>query len=399
MKTKVLIISIQTLILVTTLSSCISYNHSYRLIDDASKESRTFEVKDNSVVGLDIDFSSRIKTTSASEHKGVGQVQKAKEDAYYQAITQAGIDVLVNPVYQIKTVKSLFGSKSTAVVSGYKGMYGKIRKVEEGNGSKGFSPKISGEDQLFEMRFENLKKLSTINDISHEEKTIYAIDSKEGCCDGSKSTDGFGNLHLLETTINKKSLVDQYMKIVNEEKIVKSSIETSFSLLGGSKSNVVNKIKAQSYKGAIGFRGSVGLGSIFRLSGKYFLQQEKAAEVIVSRGHVLTFTDFNHWSVTGLYEFQKPFHKNKKSSSLAYYYGFGAHFAHYSAYNISTVTYTYGPNVVLGLEYNIPKIPFTISLDYMLSWAVISNDILADELELASLVLPDAGVSIRYYIK
>jgi hypothetical protein len=396
MKTKVLIISIQTLILATTLSSCISYNHSYRLLDDASKESRTFEVKDNSVVDLDIDFSSRIKTTSSSEHKGVGQVQKAKEDAYYQAITQAGIDVLVNPVYQIKTVKSIFGSKSTAVVSGYKGMYGKVTKVEGGNGLNAFSQTISDEDQLFEMRFTNLKKLSTINDIAHEEKTIYAIDSKEGCFNGSKSTDGFGNLHLLETTKNKKSLVDQYMKIVNEEKIAKSSIETSFSLLGRSKSNVVNKIKAQSYKGAIGFRGSAGLGSIFRLSGKYFLQQEKAAEFIVSRGNVLNLKNINHWSVTGLYEFQKPFHKNKRISSLSYYYGFGAHFAHYDFYDISTVTY--GPNVVLGLEYNIPKIPFTISLDNMFTWAVISNDTLTDELG-SSWILPDAGLSIRYYIK
>ncbi len=245
MKKNVLNLSIKTLAVATVISSCVSYNHSYRLADDTSKEGRTIEVNDNYVVDLDIDFKSKIKASSAFKHRGVGQVQKAKEDAYYQAITQSGIDVLVNPIYQVKTVKGLFGSKSTADVSGYKAMYGKITEVEvaSGSGTNVSSQNISEEDQLFEMRFENLQKLSTINDIAHEEKNLYALDSRQGCCDGSssKGADGFGNLHLLETTKNKKSLVDQYMKIIGEEKTVKSSIDKSFAFLGSSKLNIFKK--------------------------------------------------------------------------------------------------------------------------------------------------------------
>jgi len=173
MKKNILRLSIQTIAFSTLLASCVNYSHSYRLVDDASKEDRTIEVNDNYVVDLEIDFKSKIKASSAFKHNGVGQVQKAKKDAYYQAITQNGIDILVNPIYQVKTVKGLFGSKSTADVTGYKAMYGKVTELEAGNGgsgANGSSLAISEEDQLFEMRFENLKKLSTINDIAHEEK-------------------------------------------------------------------------------------------------------------------------------------------------------------------------------------------------------------------------------------
>ena len=232
MKNNILRLSIQTIAFSTLLASCVNYSHSYRLVDDASKEDRTIEVNDNYVVDLEIDFKSKIKASSAFKHNGVGQVQKAKKDAYYQAITQNGIDILVNPIYQVKTVKGLFGSKSTADVTGYKAMYGKVTELEAGNGgsgANGSSLAISEEDQLFEMRFENLKKLSTINDIAHEEKSVYAVDTRQGCCDGSasKGADGFGNLHLLETTKNKKSLVEQYKKIIDEEKASRSSIEKS----------------------------------------------------------------------------------------------------------------------------------------------------------------------------
>lgn len=203
-----------------SLSSCVSYNHSYRVTEDTKKEKRDFEVKDNYLVDLKIDFKTRIKAESAHNHKGVNQASKAKEDAYFQAIVENRIDVLVDPIYKVKTVKGIFGSKSTAEVHGYKAMYGKITEVEEGsNEENSESDELTNEDKLFEMRFDNLKKLAELNDIVHEEKSVYAINSKGAtCCDGKTSSNSnFGDLHLLETTKNKTPLINQYMKLINKD--------------------------------------------------------------------------------------------------------------------------------------------------------------------------------------
>ena len=211
------------------LASCKTYSHSSREIDLENKnvESNTF------VVDVEPNFSNRIKGSSTKKHK----VEKlAKEEAYFNAVIDNNVDVLVDPIYSVTTTKKIllfFGGKSEATVHGYAGFYKNPRSLS----------KVKQEQ--FDAKISNLTSLSKIDGIQHEtEEKTYTVNSTCGDCKGNDP------LTLIAITKNKQSLVEVYDQL--SEPSGKDSESKSFfkkdSDTGSSKNKsiiyfLINKVK------------------------------------------------------------------------------------------------------------------------------------------------------------
>jgi hypothetical protein len=79
----------------------------------------------SNVVDVDVNFDSKIQATSEKTRK----VHEAKEQAYYRAIVNNNIDILVDPIYEVYTKSR----KSIATVMGYAGNYVNIRTEKQEN--------------------------------------------------------------------------------------------------------------------------------------------------------------------------------------------------------------------------------------------------------------------------
>ncbi len=81
------------------------------------------------VADISVDFSKKISATSDKKKT----VSAAKDQAYYKAVTENSIDVLVDPIYNIEqTDKILFwGGKVTASISGFGAKYTNTRKLND----------------------------------------------------------------------------------------------------------------------------------------------------------------------------------------------------------------------------------------------------------------------------
>ncbi|OYU85556.1 MAG: hypothetical protein CFE24_01240 [Flavobacterium sp. BFFFF2] len=107
------------------LASCSTTQYSYRKSTIPQKHIITGQA----VVDSKLDLSKRIEGTSSARNS----VEEAKQEAYYKAITQNNIDVIVDPIYEVRTTDRIlfFGGKSTAKVTGIGAVYTNPRtKVE-----------------------------------------------------------------------------------------------------------------------------------------------------------------------------------------------------------------------------------------------------------------------------
>ncbi len=112
---------------------------------------------------------------------------------------------------------------------------------------------------------------------------------------------------------------------------------------------------SQGYQTSAGIRGAFASG----ITVKHFVDENAAVEGILSAGT---------WGggITGLYELHAPAFEVER---LYWYYGAGAHIAQWND-DFPGVSLNEGNHIVLGLdgilglEYNIGEIPFTISADY-----------------------------------
>jgi len=201
-----------------SLTSCSTYQHSYRSIEVDQKNSVTAKIQVDVVVTPD--FSKRMKAQSTKNHK---TPQGAKDEAYYNAIVENQIDVLISPIYSV-TVR---GGSCEATVHGYAGFYKVIPKEDESSASTGDAKKgangangangaagAAGESKKaeadFDKKVEDLKKLAKIDGVlASEEQKVYKINQTCGDCKASEP------LSLLTVTTNKSSLVDVYEKVLN----------------------------------------------------------------------------------------------------------------------------------------------------------------------------------------
>jgi hypothetical protein len=174
------------------LASCKTYSHSSRDVGLESKnvQSNTF------VVDVEPNFSKRIKGSSNKKHK----VEKsAKDEAYFNAILDNNVDIIVDPIYSITTTKKvffIFGGKSEATVYGYAGFYK--------------NPKIATQatQDVLIQKMQDLDKLSKINGVLEEtEEKTFSVKSKCADCKDKEP------ITLMSIIKNKTSLLDAYKKL------------------------------------------------------------------------------------------------------------------------------------------------------------------------------------------
>ena len=212
-----------------TFVSCSSNNpllsdeYSYRIV--AGPERSSFEIINKPLADIKIDLNKKVFASSGS-HKSI---KKAKEEAYYNAIINNNIHIVVDPIYKTKTRYGLFGLRSTAEIAGYAGYYENIRY------EKALTNDMKLEQDLFEMRFKNIELLSKISSLNKEETNTFMIDSKGSCCEeknNKQNGSNFGDIHLLNTSKNSSNvLIEEYHKLINESTPLKNK-KINFGLNG-----------------------------------------------------------------------------------------------------------------------------------------------------------------------
>jgi len=98
------------------LTSCNSYQYSYRTTDIQRS------IKSTPVVcEMKVDLTKKIECSSDKQISP----NLAISNAYYKAITENNVDVIVDAVYKVKTQSKIlfFGGKSTATIVGYGAKY------------------------------------------------------------------------------------------------------------------------------------------------------------------------------------------------------------------------------------------------------------------------------------
>lgn len=141
-----------------TIISCKTISHTYRTAD--IKQSKI--IANDVIVDVDVDFNKRV-TGHSEKYK---TSKEAKNEAYYKAITQNNIDIIVDPIYEIKRSYGKF----TASVTGYAGFFKNTRS------------KIDVINELKDISLDDIKKYDLLfggKIIRTEKKTIAVIPNKK----------------------------------------------------------------------------------------------------------------------------------------------------------------------------------------------------------------------------
>jgi hypothetical protein len=172
------------------LNSCSTYKHSSR-ISNITEEN--IVVTNKIAVDLKIDLGKTCKGRSGF-HK---TVKDAKDEAYYDAIQTNSIHVLVDPIYSVKTTKTIFGEKSNAEVAGFAGYYNNSRALKTILDAAA-AEKIEKDKQEMQTSIKNYKSLVNIGTMtSTKEVENYRLDENCKPCPiyktevKTKSTDEF----------------------------------------------------------------------------------------------------------------------------------------------------------------------------------------------------------------
>jgi hypothetical protein len=114
-----------SIIIAFALSSCSVTNHTYRNVDVNNKNI----IHDGIIVDINVDVNKSIKNSSSKRNT----VDEATSEAYFKAITENNIDIVVDPIFEITTTDKFlfFGGKSIAKLSGLAGYYSNPRKIKD----------------------------------------------------------------------------------------------------------------------------------------------------------------------------------------------------------------------------------------------------------------------------
>ena len=211
---KFYLVFVSTLIFSSTLFSQLNSGQvTYRVVD----------IKDVNIAPQDFDLVISIdssKTVSSKSNKKHKSPQLALDEAYFNAIVDNEIDVLINPIHSIKkTGKFLFffGGNCEASITGYAGYY----KLATEKNTKGVmtSIKPDGSVDLAKLNCHNDNidcLIDQLNEFSKnykqeviEEKEFKTIYECKNCKEGQEP------LRVLIVRTKKKSILDSYLKLRN----------------------------------------------------------------------------------------------------------------------------------------------------------------------------------------
>ena len=109
------------LTIVFALTSCSVTKQSYRGVEVNKKN----VITDDIVVDVKVDITKPIKSTSSKRNSE----NEARDEAYFKAITENNIDLVIDPIFEVSTSDKFlfFGGKSVAKLSGFAGYYSNPR--------------------------------------------------------------------------------------------------------------------------------------------------------------------------------------------------------------------------------------------------------------------------------
>jgi hypothetical protein len=157
----------------------------------------------SNVVDVDVNFDSKIQATSEKTRR----VHEAKEQAYYRAIVNNNIDILVDPIYEVYTKSR----KSIATVMGYAGNYVNIRTEKQEN-QQVYEQELINTQASFEQsmaimdrKIQELDKFSKVNAVATEDLKTHLI-----------IVSGTGEKGTMSEEINTNiSIIDKYNTFEN----------------------------------------------------------------------------------------------------------------------------------------------------------------------------------------
>lgn len=103
--------------------SCSTSRYSYRVTGTEKTDVITNDV----VVDVQIDLNKKINQTSSKQKTE----QRAKDEAYYKAIVNNNIDIIVDPIYEVTKTFNKYTAKITGFAGYYKNARSKVSVIEE----------------------------------------------------------------------------------------------------------------------------------------------------------------------------------------------------------------------------------------------------------------------------
>tara|TARA_Y100000385_G_C13036070_1_gene613062 strand:+ start:516 stop:1160 length:645 start_codon:yes stop_codon:yes gene_type:complete len=211
-KFKIFFLAVSTAFVVT---SCSTYKHSHRL---SAVPNSTIGVTPT-VVDVAADFERQV---SGRSDQKTNSVQDAKDNAYYNAIVDNEIDVLVDPIYRVKVTKGLFKTTATAEVTGFAGEFVNPRTLS------------ASETETYNNKIEALKKFVSIEEMVNEDKTTSVITNCCGGDDCGSSTQTFGSA---------PALIDQFNNLYSGTPVMNTTISKKGSDETGKKKGFLGFLK------------------------------------------------------------------------------------------------------------------------------------------------------------
>lgn len=192
-------------------SSCSSYKHSHRISEIPEK---SVVIADKIGVELKVDENKVIQASSSRRHKSPSD---SKNEAYFNAIVNNNIHVLVDPIYKTQTSARIliFGGKSTSTVTGFAGYYENPRSFKEVKDELE-AEKTKKDQEAFDLAIKQMKQLkddgiiksSTTTDVASN-KTIN-VDKIDKLQSLEITTLTVEAEYELTKTTETSSLVDEY---------------------------------------------------------------------------------------------------------------------------------------------------------------------------------------------
>ena len=218
MKTTTFFIS--AIVSVMFFTSCSSYYKYTSRVAETQTENNIYITP--SVVDVRIDFAKKI--TASSDLQATEDA--ARENAYYKAIQDNGIDILISPVYELRIESN--GGKAKATVTGYAGYFVNSRTVAE-------DKKIA-----YDAKIVALEKMLKLEPLVKEEQKIVLVNG------GSNVTTGTNNG---VTTISNAapSIIEKFMILYGTDNSVSAksqnvnSAPKNQSIFGGFVKGIVGK--------------------------------------------------------------------------------------------------------------------------------------------------------------
>lgn len=199
------------LVTIGSTTSCSSYKHSHRISEIPEK---SVVIADKIGVELKVDENKVIQASSNKRHKSPGD---AKNEAYFNAIVNNNIHVLVDPIYKTQTSARIliFGGKSTSTVTGFAGYYENPRSFKEVKDELE-AEKTKRDQEAFDLAIKQMKQLK-------DDGIIKTATTTDVASNKTVNVDKIDKLQSLEiTTLNVEaeyeltkttettSLVDEY---------------------------------------------------------------------------------------------------------------------------------------------------------------------------------------------